>query len=104
MRRRGDEPSPFTLLTRIDSRAVDFLLHDHLARHVDLFGSWDRWSTPQAMQSDGRGVWRTTLPLTRAGVYEYKFRIDGHHWLDDPANPRKTWDGLNGFNSLLVLD
>lgn len=29
--------------------------------------------------------------------------IDGQRWLDDPANPRKAWDGFDGFNSLLTL-
>jgi hypothetical protein len=38
-----------------------------------------------------------------AGRYLYKFLLDGTHWLDDPANPRKQPDTYGGLNNLLLL-
>lgn len=36
--------------------------------------------------------------------YAYKFLLNGARWLADPANPRKSWDGITGFNSLLIVN
>ena len=45
-------------------------------------------------------IWVIALP---PGQYVYKFLLDGARWLDDPANPHKTPDGLGGLNSVLTV-
>ena len=37
------------------------------------------------------------------GSYEYRFVLDGNRYLDDPDNPRKRPNGVDGFNSLLEV-
>jgi len=91
-------------LPHVGAVTITFALHEHQASHVALFGSWDAWSEPHAMQQDAPGVWRAGLTRLAPGRYEYKYLIDGTRWLDDPANPRKAWDGMEGFNSLLIVD
>jgi len=39
-----------------------------------------------------------------AGCARVRRSTPAGRWLDDPANPRKAWDGMGGFNSLLVED
>lgn len=89
---------------RVEGRVVAFVLHDHDANAAEVFGSWDGWAGPTPLRQSPPGVWRTEVTTPGGGRYSYKFRLDGHRWLDDPANPRKRWDGLGGFNSLVLVD
>lgn len=79
---------------------ITFVLHDHAARQVQVLGSWDGWQMPglEMVQTEA-GAWCAAMPRLADGRYHYKFLLDGIHWLDDPANPRKAWDGYQGFNS-----
>lgn len=104
LRHRHPELATYPALPHVGAATVTFVFHDHAAHTVELFGSWDGWSAPRAMQQDAPGVWRSELPRPAPGRHAYKYRIDGVHWLDDSANPRKSWDGSNGFNSLLIVD
>jgi hypothetical protein len=45
------------------------------------------------------GVWSGTRQFT-AGVYQYKFIVDGTQWIVDPGNPNQVDDGFGGKNSL----
>ncbi len=101
---RHPELAGHPVLPHVGAATVTFAFHEHQASHVAPFGSWDSWSAPHAMQQDASGVWRAGLTRPAPGRYEYKYLIDGTRWLDDPANPRKAWDGMDGFNSLLIVD
>lgn len=86
---------------RILDGKVRFRLHDHQAGSVELFGSWDGWSSPVTAYSPAPGLWETgPIPLG-TGCYNYKLRLNGSQWIDDPANPVKQPDGLGGLNSVL---
>jgi len=91
----------FTTLPHVTATWVTFGLHDHLVEQVAVYGSWNDWSAPVVLTPQEEGIWQGTLPRPAFGRYLYKFLLDGQRWLDDPANPRKTWDGFGGFNSIL---
>ncbi len=81
-----------------------FSLHDHSASSVQVVGSWNRWRVPGlAARSVEPGYWQTSPEPLPDGQYSYKFLLDGHRWVDDPANPHKVHDGLGGFNSALSV-
>lgn len=81
-----------------------FLLHDHDAMHVEVFGSWNDWSASSlAAARVEAGLWEAELPSASPGRHAYKFLIDGARWLVDPANPRRVVDGSGHWNSLLDL-
>ena len=82
---------------------LTFTLHDHTARSVALFGSWDGWRRPHNAAQLEPGVWQITLPPLPPGQHAYKYLLDGVRWLDDPANPAKVHDGYGGFNSVLTI-
>ena len=87
----------------VSSNHIPFVLHDHAAQRVRVLGSWNDWQLPGLeMDQVKPGVWRAEQPLLPEGHYHYKFLMDGTRWVDDPANPRKVWDGFGGFNSLLT--
>jgi len=49
------------------------------------------------------GAWQSQPTILVTGSHSYKFLIDGQRWLDDPANPRKSPDGLGGLNSMFLV-
>lgn len=104
LRHRHPGLARYPALPHVDAATVTFVLHDHGAAQVAVLGSWDAWSAPLLLQQDEPGVWRVALPRPAAGRYAYKFLLDGARWLADPANPRRTWDGITGFNSLLIVN
>lgn len=71
------------------------------ARRVDLAGSFSNWSPDVTLTPVAGGRWMAYVPL-RPGVHDYAFRVDGDHWVVDPAAPRVA-DGFGGFNSRLSL-
>jgi 1,4-alpha-glucan branching enzyme len=72
---------------------------DPAIRAVYLAGSFNDWKeTGHRMNGpDEAGYFITTLRLT-AGLYEYKFVVEGNQWTHDPGNP-----DINGpFNNSVV--
>ncbi len=80
---------------------IEFLLHDHRARKVQVLGSWDGWRTAHEAEEVEPGIWQSHRPSLPSGLYTYKFLIDGTRWLNDPSNPRKSPDTFGGLNSVL---
>ena len=70
---------------------------------ITLFGNfnqWNRQSLPMT-DEDGDGTYEITLPF-EAGVYEYKYFVDGEELLD-PSNPEKRPNGIGGENSIFTI-
>lgn len=88
---------------KINGTTVNFVLHDHQASEVRVFGSWNDWRDGLHAVRVEDGVWRAVRRLPPPGHYHYKFLVDGERWLDDPANPEKMPDGFGGLNSVLVI-
>ena len=83
---------------------VVFRFHDDQAQLVEVCGSWNGWAPPGTkLVRDGDGSWLTPPLKIPPGTYSYKFVIDGRRWMDDPANPKKTHDGVGGLNSVLEV-
>jgi len=80
-----------------------FQFHDGTAEQVEVFGSWNGWSEPEGARTIQPGLWEARVPRPEAHRVEYKFRIDGARWLDDPANPHKAPDGVGGLNAVFLL-
>jgi len=101
---RHGASADFTHSPLLDDGRVRFLLHEHAARGVRVFGSWDGWAGRglEAREVEA-GVWQAELVRPAAGHYAYKFQLDGARWLVDHANPARAHDGFGGFNSLLYV-
>lgn len=57
------------------------------------FNDWDVSATPMT-DTDGDGVWTVTVPLP-TGRWEYKFVVDGAHWVTDPYAPGINTENFN---------
>jgi len=77
--------------------------HAHPAHLVHVVGDFNGWSTNvDALRHDSDGALRLMLRLT-PGVYEYKFVLNGSHYIPDPGNPKTVSDGFGGLNSVAVV-
>lgn len=86
----------------ISDDKMTFFYHDDTAQHVTLVGDFNNWNleaTPLTRQKEG--IWRGNIPIPVAGLFRYKFVINGEKWVDDPTNPLKEPDNYGGFNSIL---
>ncbi len=81
---------------------VVFRYFDSKASHVNVVGDFNGWS-PRAdalVDENGDGLWTLFFDLS-PGTYQYKFIVDGVHWIPDPKNPERVSDGFEGENSVL---
>jgi len=94
---KRDYPAEFSvsdsLFTEIYETSID---------SASVTGEFNRWSaTANPMNDDNHdGTWSAWLNLD-PGEYEYKFVVNGKHWIADPRNPVTISDGWNGFNSVI---
>jgi serine protease AprX len=89
---------------RVVGPSIVFSYHDDAAVSVDLVGDFNNWRVGSAsFETCDDGIWRTSIPCQPAGEYRYKFVINGHRWVEDPAHGFKEEDGYGGFNSLLII-
>lgn len=83
---------------------VIFRYYDKNASRVNVVGDFNNWS-PRAdamVDENGDGEW-TLFYTLKPGVYQYKFVVDGSHWIPDPRNPDKMNDGFEGENSVVRI-
>ncbi len=73
---------------------------------VLLSGSFNGWAdkpdtADKLTDPGGTGIWKVEKTL-KAGVYQYKFLVDGQ-WKADPDNANQTPDGFGGHNSVIEV-
>lgn len=68
------------------------------AKRVFLSGNFNNWSTLRGAMKRAEGGWIIDVKL-EAGVYEYKYIIDGR-WTTDPNNQLLVNDGVGNTNSV----
>lgn len=90
---------------QVTPQRILFHLHDRAAQRVEVLGSWNDWRGPgiEAWQTQP-GIWRAERAPLPPGRYAYKFLLDGQRWMEDPANPKRLYDGKGGFNSVLEVN
>jgi hypothetical protein len=72
-----------------DLKFVGFSVVLPEAKTVQLAADFTDWNeSPLDMVKFDGGIWSTTVPLP-AGIYAYRFLVDGE-WYDDPRSVRRT--------------
>jgi hypothetical protein len=72
-----------------DLKFVGFSVVFPEAKTVQLAADFTDWDeSPLDMVKFDGGIWSTTVPLP-AGIYSYRFLVDGE-WYDDPRSVRRT--------------
>ncbi|WP_299336361.1 hypothetical protein [uncultured Psychroserpens sp.] len=84
-----------------DNGNVRFRLKGHEdAKKIVVTGSFNRWNEEDFEMYRIENGWELKLEI-KPGEYEYRFIIDGHHWIDDPSNPSKVTNEFGEYNSLI---
>jgi serine protease AprX len=105
LRAEGGPMIGFPLSPEFSPDGISFCLYDADAASVRVLGSWDDWSEPGIQAEEVQShVWCAQIPSLPPGSYSYRFLLDGHRWLYDPDNPRKTPNHFGGFDSLLRIE
>jgi serine protease AprX len=82
-----------------------FVYHNRVPRTVAIAGSFNNWNVGALrLQESHNGWWSVLMPKPKPGVYQYKYVIDGAVWVEDPANKKKSPDGLGGWNSEVIVN
>lgn len=72
------------------------------AAAVFLAGDFNGWNATASPLAKGTGGLWSRAEALAAGVYEYKFIVDGA-WVEDPDNPERKSDPFGGSNSMLTV-
>ena len=90
---------------RIENGRLIFVFHDDSAQSVSVagdFNGWSQFATP--LKRNDSGLWATEIVVPGAGLFEYKFIVDGRRWIEDPSNGMKAPDNYGGLNSVLMIN
>ncbi len=71
------------------------------AGSVSLVGDFNGWNTNADLMEKTPKGW-TLSKVLNAGIYRYKYIIDGN-WVTDPDNDQREADGYGGHNSLASI-
>ncbi len=86
-------------------KTIEFFIENRCASQISLSGSFNRWAQDVLLMEPAEdGLWKIEIPMLPAGKYHYKFFIDDKMWVEDIDNPYREPDGLNGWNSVLIVD
>ena len=70
------------------------------ARSISLVGDFNAWDAlAMPMHRQAEGLWQATIALS-PGMHQYKFLVDGVHWLEDPTNPLRLPNPFGSYNSV----
>ena len=83
------------------AKSVTFSIHAEKGKEVYLAGEFNDWNPKGKKMSFKNGVYSTSLKLA-AGMYQYKFVIDGT-WCADPENINAVPNDQGTFNSVIAV-
>ena len=84
-------------------RKIEFYIQNEVANNIALIGSFNQWRRRELKPAKD-GLWKIAIPLLPNGKYYYKFIIDDRMWVEDVDNPNREPDGVNGWNSVLMIE
>ncbi len=86
-------------------KAIEFYIQNPCASHISLAGTFNNWAHDALLlEPSENGLWKIQIPMLPKGTYQYKFFVDDKIWAEDIENPYRQPDGLNGFNSVLLIE
>ena len=86
-----------------DKVKVTFVLppHPH-ADHVHVVGEFNHWQASTPMKRDKEGRWRATVELEPGKDYQFRYLVDGNHWVNDEAADRYVPGPFGADNCVLT--
>lgn len=82
---------------------VKFSIAVENAETVEIFGLNNDWDTPVEMKKKKDGSFSCELNLPKNTSQEFKYRINGAEWINDPAADNESPNAFGGTNSVIAV-
>jgi 1,4-alpha-glucan branching enzyme len=82
---------------------VKFSFRGDDAETVEILGLNNDWDTPIPMIRKKDGTFSTEVCLDKNAEYEFKYRVNGTEWLNDPEADTQRSNEFGGTNSVLII-
>lgn len=82
---------------------VKFTYKDAQAETVEIFGLKNDWENGVPMSRKKDGTFTCEVSLPKNGEHEFKYRVNGEEWVNDPEADSQKPNEFGGSNSVLVL-
>jgi 1,4-alpha-glucan branching enzyme len=74
------------------------------ASAISLVGDFNDWKpAAHPMKKRKDGAWAVTMRLPNQKRFEYRFVVDGRHWIEDQQADAVVPNPFGGHNSVVIL-
>ncbi|MCC9166630.1 isoamylase early set domain-containing protein [Pontibacter harenae] len=82
---------------------VKFTVDAENAESVEILGLNGDWDTPVAMSKKKDGTFATEVQLPKNSRHEFKYRVNGSDWINEPEADEQSSNEYGGQNSVITL-
>jgi len=82
---------------------VKFTISQEDAATVELLGLNGDWETPVTLSKKKDGTFSVEVSLPKDTQHEFKYRINGTDWVNDPEEDGRKPDGFGEHNSIVTV-
>ncbi|MEI6949005.1 isoamylase early set domain-containing protein [Paraflavisolibacter sp. H34] len=82
---------------------VKFTYNGGDAQTVEVFGLNGDWQTPIELKKKKDGTFSTEVSLPKGSQHEFKYRVNGNDWINEPEADSQGPDTFGGHNSIITL-
>jgi len=74
------------------------------ASSISLAGDFNAWSKDELpLKQSKDGTWSVSVDLENNREYQFRYVVDGSHWVNEPEADRFAFNGIDSENSVIVL-
>jgi hypothetical protein len=82
---------------------VKFTINQEDAETVEILGLNSDWENSIIMSKKKDGTFTSDVSLPKNTQHEFKYRVNGNIWINEPEADRQSPNGLGGINSVIIL-
>ncbi|QCR22518.1 isoamylase early set domain-containing protein [Pontibacter sp. SGAir0037] len=86
-----------------DHCKVKFSVNPENAESVEILGLNGDWDNPVPMSKKKGGSFTYETSLPKESQHEFKYRVNGSEWMNEPEADSENPNEYGGTNSVLVL-
>jgi hypothetical protein len=82
---------------------VKFTINQEDAETVEILGLNSDWENSIIMSKKKDGTFTSDVSLPKNTQHEFKYRVNGNIWINEPEADSQSPNGLGGINSVIIL-
>ena len=82
---------------------VKFTISQENAETVEILGLNSDWENSIIMSKKKDGTFTSDVSLPKNSQHEFKYRVNGSQWINDPEADSQSPNGFGGINSVIIL-